>query len=234
MSRAGIRAQRSNAGTVTPTDRDREVLRFIGDHGGLRYDLLALVLGRHDAAQRSPRAAYTWRARMERLGLVRRLQVRGVLWLVLTRPGMREAGVPWELPGAPTDLLAQHTTTATLLRLWLERRHPGSEWVSERTYRSEQRTTGARFRAPDGALRIPGRGLAGVEVELNLKRVREYRQIIAEQHPSLDAVWWFTLSPESLQGRLALCDGPARPVHTVHRLPPEVWPPIPIGGRWRL
>jgi hypothetical protein len=229
-----MRAQRSDAGTVTPTERDREVLQFIGDHGGLRYDLLALVLGRHDAAQRSARAAYTWRARMERLALIGRLHVRGDQWLVLTRAGMREAAVPWELPGAPTDLLAQHTTTAILLRLWLERRHPGSAWVSERTFRSEQRTTGARFRAPDGALQVVGQGLAGVEVELNLKRTREYQQILTEQHASLNAVWWFVLDVSGLERRFALCDRPARPTHTVHPLPPEVWPPIPLGGRWRL
>jgi hypothetical protein len=220
------------------TERDRAVLAFLGDHGGLRYDLVPLVLaqggGGRLAPGRSPRAAYEWRRRMEAAGLVQRVELRRAAWLVLTRAGAAAVELPFDLPGRATDHMAWHATAVVLVRLWLAARHPGSAWTSERVFRSERRLTGARFRVPDGALDVPGKGRAGVEVELSPKRVSEYRSILRSSHPSLEVVWWFTIHRTNLQARFDRVERPARPEHHVLAMPAGTWPPEPLGGRWVL
>jgi hypothetical protein len=221
------RAQRIDAGKVTVTQRDRDVLTFITDHGGIRADTLAQVLGRYGdgdrlAPARSPRAVSLWVERMTRVGYVTRTGVLGQPWVLATAAGSRFA-VGRERPGRITRHMADHHHVVATLRLWLEGRHPEATWVPEWRLRADWR---GRVRRPDGLLAFTDGYRVGVEVELTPKRSDRYARIVAEQHPSLHACWWF--APGGQLPRLARLLGrpgaPARPVHKTFSIP-EGWMP---------
>jgi hypothetical protein len=221
------RAQRSDAGRVDLTQRDRDVLAFVTDHGGIRADTLALVLGRYGdgdrlAPARSPRAVRIWCDRMERAGLVHRVPVLAQPWILATLAGSRLA-IGRDRPGRITRHMADHHHVVAVLRLYLEGRQPDATWTPEWRLRAEWH---GRVRRPDGLLVWADGYRAGVEVELTPKRSDRYARIVAEQHPSLQACYWFAPAPQTarLERLLGRPGAPARPVHKVRALPPEVSP----------
>ena len=222
MAAPTTRAQRIDAGRVVLTERDRDVLAFVVDHGGVRLDCLALALARLGpdgrlAPARSPRVARAWVDRMARAGLVRRAAVLAAPWVLATVAGSRVA-IGRERPGRVTRHMADHHYTVAMLRLWLAARHAEASWSPEWRLRADWP---GRVRRPDGLLQWPDGYRAGVEVELTPKRSDRYARIVAEQHPSLHAVWWFTLEPQTgrLERLLGRPGAPARPVHKVFPLP---------------
>lgn len=219
------RAQRIDAGRVDITQRDRRVLEFITDHGGVRADTLALALGRladgdRLAPARSPRAVSLWVDRMTRAGLVKREAILAQPWVLATVAGSREA-IGRDRPGHVTDHMARHMHIVAQLRLWLEARHLDATWTPEWRLRADWR---GRVRRPDGLLVRHDGYHAGVEVELIPKRSDRYKRIVAEQHRSLHECWWFTPAVQvpRLQRLLARPGAPARPVHKVYELPEGV------------
>jgi hypothetical protein len=220
-------APRIDAGRVDLTQRDRDALTFITDHGGIRADTLALVLGRYGdgsrlAPARSARAVRLWCDRMERAGLVRRAPVLAQPWVLATLAGSRWA-IGRDRPGNITRHMADHHHAVATLRLYLEGRNPEATWTPEWRLRADWP---GRVRRPDGLLTFGDGYRVGVEVELTPKRSDRYARIVAEQHPSLHAVWWFAPAPQLPRlGRLLRRPGaPARPVHKTFPLPEEVAP----------
>jgi hypothetical protein len=160
-----------------------------------------------------------WCDRMERLGYVHREAVLGQPWILATASGSRLV-LGRDRPGRVTRHMADHMATVAKLRLWLEGRQPEATWVPEWRLRAEWP---GRVRRPDGLLVFGDGYRVGVEVELTPKRSDRYARIVAEQHPSLHACWWFAPLPQLARlGRLLGRPGaPARPVHKVFPLPSE-------------
>lgn len=225
MAATTTRLERIDAGRVDITQRDRDVLTFITDHGGVRGDTLARVLGRYGdndrlAPARSARAVRLWCDRMERVGLVHRTPVLAAPWVLATLAGSRLA-IGRDRPGRITRHMADHHLAVAELRLWLEQRHLEATWVPEWRLRADWP---GRVRRPDGLLVWPDGYRAGVEVELTPKRSDRYARIVAEQHPSLQACWWFAPAPQMprLTRLLGRPGAPARPVHRVFETPEGV------------
>ena len=223
MAAPTTRAQRIDAGRVVLTERDRDVLAFVVDHGGVRLDCLALALARLGpdgrlAPARSPRVARARVDRMARAGLVRRAAVLAAPWVLATVAGSRVA-IGRERPGRVTRHMADHHYTVAMLPVVAGRPACRGELVAG--VAATGRLAGAGPPAPMGSSQWPDGYRAGVEVELTPKRSDRYARIVAEQHPSLHAVWWFALEPQTgrLERLLGRPGAPARPVHKVFPLP---------------
>jgi hypothetical protein len=179
----GIRARRSDAGVVRPTQRDVTVLRWLGEMYGAPLSVVGELYGV------GPRDTRRHAARLEQAGFAGRQHAPAGVWLVPTRRGLRYAGLnfeTWSLVGWKAD----HLAAVCRLRLHLEREHPGAGWESERACRERWHGTGARVRIPDGILGQPGRRI-GIEAELHRKAAHRYEGILADLDPELAEVWWF-------------------------------------------
>jgi hypothetical protein len=210
----GIRARRSDAGIVRPTQRDLDVLRWLGEMYGAPLSVVAQLYG--VAARDTRRHA----ARLERAGFASRQRGPADTWLVPTRRGLRYAGLEyetWELIGWK----AAHLAAVCRMRLHLEGRFPGAGWESERACRARWHGTGARVRIPDGILGQPGRRIA-IEVELHRKAAHRYEGILADLDLEVPEVWWFVRGGDVAWLRRVLADIPCAVAQHVHELPQGV------------
>jgi hypothetical protein len=126
----GGRAKRSDAGQVRPTQRDLEVLRWLGEMYGAPLSVVGNLYGT------SGRVTRRHAARLEQAGFASRQHAPAGVWLVPTRRGLRYAGLAYE----SWDLIgwkAAHMAAVCPMRLALERQFPGAGWTSERAIRAE-------------------------------------------------------------------------------------------------
>jgi hypothetical protein len=210
----GIRARRSDAGIVRPTQRDLDVLRWLGEMYGAPLSVVARLYG---VGERDTRRHA---ARLELAGFASRQRSPAEVWLVPTRRGLRYAGLEYET----WDLIgwkAAHLAAVCRMRLELERRFPGAGWESERATRARWHGTGARVRIPDGILGQAPRRI-GVEVELHRKGVHRYEGILADLDPDLAGVWWFTRPADVAWLRATLAAIPCAVDQRVEELPEGV------------
>jgi hypothetical protein len=210
----GGRARRSDAGVVRPTQRDLEVLRWLGEMYGAPLSVVGQLYGTGDRVTRRHAA------RLEQAGFASRQLAPAGVWLVPTRAGLRYAGLDyerWDLIGWK----AAHMAAVCRMRLELERRFPGAGWESERAIRQRWHGTGARVRIPDGILGQPGRRI-GVEVELHRKAAHRYEGILADLDLEVPEVWWFVRGGDVAWLRRVLGDIPCAVTQQVHELPEGV------------
>jgi hypothetical protein len=195
---------------VRPTQRDLEVLRWLGEMYGAPLAVVGQLYGTGDRVTRRHAA------RLEQAGFASRQLAPGGAWLVPTLRGLRYAGLDyavWPLVGWK----AEHLAAVARLRLEVEAAYPDGRWTSERAVRADWHGTGARVRIPDGILDLPGCRV-GLEVELHRKGQHRYPGILADVDPSLDRVWWLVRSVADsnwLQHVLEGIPKPERPVHEV-------------------
>jgi hypothetical protein len=211
MASNGTRARRSDAGVVRPTQRDLDVLRWLGEMYGAPLSVVADLYG---VGERDTRRHA---GRLERAGFASRQRGPADTWLVPTRRGLRYAGLEyetWELIGWK----AAHLAAVCRMRLHLERRFPGAGWESERACRARWHGTGARVRIPDGILGHEPRRI-GIEVELHRKAAHRYDGILADLDPELTAVWWFTKPADVAWLTKTLAAIPCAVEQVVHELP---------------
>jgi len=205
----GIRATRSDAGSVRLTDRDATVLRWLGEMFGAPLSVVAELYSVGDRATRHNAA------RLERAGFASRAVVGGQQWLVPTRAGLRLAGLEVEV-WAPRAWKLEHVATVGRLRLALQAQYPEAVWTSERATRSRWAGSGARVRYADGQLNFEA-VCVGLELELSRKHPADYAGIAADVDPAFDQVWWFCRTGDQawLRGVLEGVPKPPRPEHHV-------------------
>jgi hypothetical protein len=229
----GIRGRRSDAGVVRTTQRDLQVLRWLGEMYGAPMATLSELYGTGDRVTRRHAA------RLEQAGYASRTLVPGSgagradVWLIPTRKGLRFAGLEHYERQDIVGWKATHTAAVGRLRLALE--VPGATWESERAIRHRWHGSGARVRIADGGLTLPGGHVVGVELELHRKTLKRYPAIVDDVDPTWDQVWWFVPGDPArhlvevtwLRGVLESIPKPQRPEHLVYPLTGD------LGGVFR-
>lgn len=162
---------------VQITERDLEVLAWIADQYAVRTDVICWLLGEGRALSDSRTRAIV--ARWQRAGLVdsRRFfaGAPNVVWP--TRAGTNLVRPGWRSRPPNLALLAHHHTVSQV-RLAIERRGHGTDWVSERVLYKERATPDAHV--ADGTF-LSSRGpVTAVEVELTLKSADRLRDIVRD------------------------------------------------------
>ena len=187
MHQQPLSGRRSDAGHLRVAQRDLELLRVVGEQFAITLPQLARLMGRSQHAARWPRA------RWQRAGWVegRALLVSEPVFVWLTRPGQRLAGLPYKL-WVPNPALLHHIRAVTDVRLWVTGRRPEAEWVSERALAwKQERGAGRRHgHRPDALVRAEGQEVA-VEVELALKKRERLERLVRDTVARYGSVWYF-------------------------------------------
>ncbi len=162
--------------------RDLVVLGWVGEQYAARLDQLEVLLGC------GPRTVQRTVARLRGAGLLttRRLLVGEPAWVIPTSTGLRTAAQGFGVWHPRVGLLA-HVAAVNDVRLHVQARSPGSEWVPERVL-ARDREPGAHL--PDGVAVIEGRRVA-IEVELTIKSQRRLTAILDELCTRYDTVVYF-------------------------------------------
>lgn len=177
---------------VQVTVRDVEVLGWVADQYAVRTDVIRALLGNGTPLSDSRTRAVI--ARWQRAGLAesRRFfaQAPHVVWptkagLALVRPG-------WRLR-APSLPLLHHLHAVSVVRLAIERRGQGTDWVSERTLYKRRATPDAHVA---DALFTSTRGVqTALEVELTVKAGERVRDIVRDLTLDHEAVLYVVGDP---------------------------------------
>jgi len=209
------RAPRRDRGSHQVTDRDRELLRFIGEQYALTLDQLAVLIGRSYRTARGLRdrwCAAGW-AKSSRLSVA----LPPFVWL--TSRGTTIAGSRFRT-WRPNHGLVRHIEAVTNVRLLLEHQLKLGLWQCERSL-AKKAGAESRFRdhLVDGVLLTPER--TAIEVELTRKSHKRLEQIVLDVGIAYDQVWYFAM-PRLLPVLRELAD--AAPYSNVHirRYPPRV------------
>jgi hypothetical protein len=234
-SRAQGRARRWDAGPA-PTARDLAALRFVGEQYAVRADVAAFLLtrlsttGPEAGGQLSRRAVREQLGRWERAGWAERRRLLGQTWVLLTRAGLRLAGLEFD-PWTPAlDRLAHHHAVA-VVRLAREPVPGQGGWVCERAL--WRRRGKASWHLADAALPVPvpeawqQQGISEawelIEVELTQKARPRTVAALKTRPPHTAAVTYYVSAAlhAALAAQLAgvLRELGGRPPVTVERLP---------------
>jgi hypothetical protein len=207
------RGERRDKGKKLITARDLIVLLWIAQQYAARLDHVRELLGRmpgRGGKQVSP-SGLTLSAvlqvvdRWVTLGLVeyRRIYDGEPGWVWVTPYGLRMLHLPFARL-TPAKSTLSHLHHINRVRLEVERRHPGFQWVSERMLRAVQprRAEGSLVsHLPDAQVRAPK--LIALEVERSPKAPSELDDILSEllvtgtptgdaEHPLIyTTVWYF-------------------------------------------
>lgn len=188
---------------VQLTERDLQVLRWIGEQTAARADQIAHLLaqqagpGIQTPGQLSESATRVWRTRMKALGAVK--EARGFhnepSYLWLTGKGLRLAGLDFK-PLEPALTSFKHLYWCNEVRLFIAARRPEARWISERELRSEHAQASREKRqVPDipDALVETRNGVAAVEVELTDKQHSRLTRLVRRRanDQRYYTVWYF-------------------------------------------
>jgi hypothetical protein len=162
--------------------RDLEIVGWLGEQYGARTDQLEILLGC------GPRTVQRVLVRLRDAGLIttRRLLVGDPTWVIPTGAGLRAAGhrfPAWQ----PRVGLLTHVAAVNDVRLHVQARSPGSEWVAERLLARERR---AGEHLPDAVVLVDGQRVA-IEVELTIKSQRRVTAILDELASRFDTIIYF-------------------------------------------
>ncbi|MBW3614418.1 MAG: hypothetical protein KY439_03800 [Actinobacteria bacterium] len=162
---------------VQITDRDIDVVGWIGDQYAVRLDVIRWLLGGATPLSESRTRAVV--ARWQRAGLVesRRFFAGQPAFVWPTRGGLRLVRPGWRHRRPTVALLAHHHAVAQV-RLHIESRGQGTDWVCERTLYRQRLAPGAHV--ADGTF-VSRRGpITAVEVELTVKGADRLRDIVRD------------------------------------------------------
>jgi hypothetical protein len=162
--------------------RDLVVLGWLGEQYGARTDQLELLMGC------GPRTVQRTVARLRAHGLVRseRMIVGEPAWVTPTGAGLAACGAGFGVWRPRIGLLA-HVAAVNDVRLHIQGRAPGTQWVHERVLAKER---GAGEHLPDGVAITEGQRVA-IEVELTVKSRERVTAILDELTGRFDAVLYF-------------------------------------------
>lgn len=196
-------------GHETLRRRDLEIVGWLAEQYGARTDQLELLL------DCGPRTVQRVLARLRDAGLVtsRRLLVGEPAWVIPTGAGLRATGHGFAVWQPRVGLLA-HIAAVNDVRLHVQARSPGSEWIAERLLVRE-RESGAHL--PDAVVLVDGQRVA-IEVELTVKAQRRVTAILDELAGRFDTVLYFCAAGPHRQ-LTALAASGRWPVLGVRELP---------------
>lgn len=180
---AGAR-RRADAGLVRVTERDVELLGWVGEQFAVSVPQLARLMGRSEHAARWLRAR--WQSAGWAAGGA--VVVGEPVFVWLTGAGARLCGSPFKV-WDPNPGMLRHVGAVNEARLYVAERRPEARWVSERELAREQ-GPGRPAHRPDAVVVVGERRVA-VEVELTQKSVRRLEAIVAGLLGEFDAVWYF-------------------------------------------
>lgn len=188
------RKERSDKGSIKITERDLEVLRFIGQQYAVRADQLARLLKRPQVGALSDSATRAVLSRWEKAGLAdsRKVIADEPRFIWLTRKGLDEVGLAFKA-WTPTAASLAHIFWTNQVRMHTEDRHPEASWRSERELRKGrvmQSINDAHAHEVDAEIDLP-QGVVAVEVELTSKSVERRRSIMAEVVRRYATAWYF-------------------------------------------
>lgn len=187
----------ASPGRIAPTERDRRVLRFIGEQYGVTSQLLLHLLSEYpDSRPLTENAGRQVTTRFQHLELANKRRSNGRTWLTLTRKGYQLVDLDFALWRMPTSRLV-HTEATAACRVWYEshakRVVRSGDWICERQLFAE-RGASSGLHIPDAELRPRNGGpVAAIEVELTLKRPARsrYRDVLNGLRPEIEAVvYW--------------------------------------------
>jgi len=201
LERPGFRVRgvaRASARTVEAEllrRRDLDALAWVAEQYAARLDQLEVLMGC------GPRTVQRTVARLRDAGFVelRRVLVGEPAWVLPTPAGLRACGSSYGVWRPKIGLLS-HVGAVNDVRLHVQARSPGSEWVCERVLARDR--TG-REHLPDGVALVDGQRVA-IEVELTVKSRRRVTGILDELAGRYDAVVYFCApGPHRLLGEFA-------------------------------
>jgi len=185
---------------VQLTERDRRLLRWIGEQYCARMDLLGVLMARYSddpaaqaagtvGARLAQRRVAAWRS----AGLVasRRILAATPSMVWLTAEGMATAGLPWRAfePAFPT---VAHRHATGIVRAYVEGRGAGLGWTCERQLR--EGLAGGRH-CPDAMITSTDQAgrvwRSAVEVELTRKHRPRVEEILRSSLERYDDVIYF-------------------------------------------
>jgi len=193
--------------------RDLDALAWVGEQYAAQLDQLEVLMGC------GPRTVQRAVARLRDAGFVqiRRVLVGEAAWVLPTAAGLRACGSTHGVWSPKIGLLS-HVAAVNDVRLHVQARSPGSEWICERVLARDR--TGKEH-LPDGVALVDGQRVA-IEVELTVKSRRRVTGILDELSGRYDAVVYFCapgphrlLSEFAVTGRwpkLGVRELPGRPV----------------------
>ena len=162
--------------------RDLDALAWVGEQYAARLDQLEALMAC------GPRTVQRTVARLRDAGFVelRRVLVGEPAWVLPTPAGLRACGSSFGV-WAPRIGLLSHVAAVNDVRLHVQGRSPGSEWICERALARDR--TG-REHLPDGVALAEGQRVA-IEVELTIKSRRRVTAILDELSGRHDAIVYF-------------------------------------------
>ncbi len=210
-SRLERRARPARPGSpgVSLHPRDLVLLGWLAEQYAATTDQLGVLLGC------GPRSVQRVLARLRDAGLVsvHRVLVGEPAWVTPTRAGLRACGSRYKVWQPKLGVLL-HTAAVNDVRLHIQARSPGSEWVSERAL---ARDRGEGQHLPDGVVITDGRRVA-VEVELTVKSERRVQAILDELAGRFDMVLYYC-PPATHRQLCALRESGRWPTLGVRELP---------------
>jgi hypothetical protein len=191
-SESRVRSARRGSPGVLLHPRDLVLLGWLAEQYAATTDQLGVLLGC------GPRSVQRVLARLRDAGLVstQRVLVGQPAWVMPTRAGLRACGSQYKVWQPKLGVLL-HTAAVNDVRLHIQARSPGAEWVSERALARDRREGG---HLPDALVITKGQRVA-VEVELTVKSERRVCAILGELTRAGDLP-----AAERVEGERALAD----------------------------
>ena len=185
------------------TERDREILGWIGRHGIVTAEQVAKKFFERADGATGQRAAYRRLAVLEEMGLVRRDKTpfwRAPQVLRITKAGA-EIGEVDVAPARIVEPELRHAIALVDLVEQLAAEHRGASVRTEREVRTDrwhERHTGtrdpARGRTPDAEMTLRNGKVVAIELDLTPKRSKDFERILrAYRQEKFDYVWWYVL-----------------------------------------
>lgn len=181
------RLRRADYGRVRASERDLELLEFVGEQYAVTLPQLARLIDREIDTARS------LRDRWKRAGWISsgQLSVQAPSFVWLTARGATNSPFRiWE----PHPILALHIEAVTNVRIALEHKLPFGKWECERAVAQRLTKSHGRFHRghlPDAILHLPSEERIAIEVELTLKNRTRLNEIIQETSLRYDSVWYY-------------------------------------------
>ncbi len=205
----GARSARRGVPGVLLHPRDLVLLGWLAEQYAATTDQLGVLLGC------GPRSVQRVLARLREAGLVntQRVLVGQPAWVMPTRAGLRACGSQYKVWQPKLGVLL-HTEAVNDVRLHIQARSPGVEWVSERAL-ARDRCEGEHL--PDAVVVTEGQRVA-VEVELTVKSERRVCAILGELTGRFDMVLYYC-APATYRQLSALKESGRWPTLGVRALP---------------
>ncbi len=182
------------------SERDIEILRFVGEQYLIDDRLLAQLRGANQSTNRRWRRKYV----AERFIVSRRILPKRVfVWL--TRRGLNQVGLSYRYM-EPAIGRIEHTIAVATVRICVERSFKkqgllGYAWICERELAKDISKGSHR---PDAEMVLEDGRTVAIEIELTIKRRQRLCSIIDHLNDQYDAVWYFAYpKPKRLLERLA-------------------------------